>query len=267
MLWIWPEYIGARSRLARITSWTAALVEVMWQQSCGASIRSVRNENGDGHAVAGLDLEPREIDRAAVEPGGRARLEPPQLEAERTQAPREPLRGDVPRATAGGLDLAGVHQGLEEGAGGHDDGAGPGTRRPRGSARPSTRSPSTRIASTISWRSVRFPAVRRSAWRGTGRPSCRTGPRGLCIAGPLPRLSRRNWIAVASVMTPMAPPRASISRTICPFATPPIAGLQLICPTLSQLIVSRAVRTPIRADARAASRPAWPAPTTTTSYS
>ena len=28
---------------------------------------------------------------------------------------------------------------------------------------------------------------------------------------------------------PISPPRASISRTICPLATPPIAGLQLIC--------------------------------------
>ena len=51
-------------------------------------------------------------------------------------------------------------------------------------------------------------------------------------------------MAVASVSTPIAPPRASISRTICPLATPPIAGLQLIWPTVSQLIVSRAVPQP-----------------------
>ena len=56
-------------------------------------------------------------------------------------------------------------------------------------------------------------------------------------------------MAVASVMTPIAPPRASTSRTICPLATPPMAGLQLICPTASTLIVNRAVRSPIRADA------------------
>jgi hypothetical protein len=78
-------------------------------------------------------------------------------------------------------------------------------------------------------------------------------------------LSRRNWIAVASVRSPIAPPSASISRTICPLATPPMAGLQLIWPTVSQLIVNSAVRQPIRADARAASIPAWPAPTTITS--
>ena len=67
------------------------------------------------------------------------------------------------------------------------------------------------------------------------------------MAGPLPRLSKRNWMAVASVKIPIAPPRASISRTICPLATPPIAGLQLIWPTVSQFIVKSAVRRPIRA--------------------
>ncbi len=45
---------------------------------------------------------------------------------------------------------------------------------------------------------------------------------------------------VASIARPMAPPRASISRTICPLATPPMAGLQLIWPTVSQLIVKSA---------------------------
>jgi hypothetical protein len=70
---------------------------------------------------------------------------------------------------------------------------------------------------------------------------------------------------VASVARPMMPPRASISRTICPLATPPIAGLQLIWATVSQLVVSKAVRAPIRAAAMAASTPACPAPTTSTS--
>ena len=72
-------------------------------------------------------------------------------------------------------------------------------------------------------------------------------------------------MAVASASRPIAPPRASTSRTICPLATPPMAGLHDIWPTESALIVSRAVRQPIRADASAASRPAWPAPTTRTS--
>ena len=49
---------------------------------------------------------------------------------------------------------------------------------------------------------------------------------------------------VASIARPITPPRASISRTICPLATPPIAGLQLIWATVSQFVVSRAVAGP-----------------------
>ena len=48
---------------------------------------------------------------------------------------------------------------------------------------------------------------------------------------------------------------------------PPIAGLQLICPSVSMLCVSSSVRTPMRAAASAASVPAWPPPTTMTSNS
>ena len=44
-------------------------------------------------------------------------------------------------------------------------------------------------------------------------------------AGPLPWLSIRNCIAVSSVTIPMCPPSASISRTICPLAIPPTAGV------------------------------------------
>src|SRR5580692_2976024 len=63
----------------------------------------------------------------------------------------------------------------------------------------------------------------------------------------------------------MMPPRASISRTRCPLPMPPIAGLQLICPSVSMLWVSSSVRAPRRAAARAASVPAWPPPMTITS--
>src|SRR5579883_1670158 len=47
---------------------------------------------------------------------------------------------------------------------------------------------------------------------------------------------------------------------------PPMAGLQDICAIRSRLSVNRAVRRPMRAAAMAASQPACPAPTTTTSY-
>ena len=74
-------------------------------------------------------------------------------------------------------------------------------------------------------------------------------------------------MAVASVSLPISPPNASISRTIWPLAIPPIAGLQLINPTVSALIVKSAVLRPILAEAKAASMPECPPPTTTTSNS
>ena len=90
--------------------------------------------------------------------------------------------------------------------------------------------------------------------------------RGARTAGPFFWLSIRNWIPVASALSPIAPPIASISRTICPLASPPIAGLHDICPIVSRFWVNISVRQPIRAAASAASIPACPLPMTTTSY-
>src|SRR5690349_14231923 len=75
----------------------------------------------------------------------------------------------------------------------------------------------------------------------------------------------RKWMRAASVARPITPPRASTSRATTPFAIPPIAGLQLICPTRPRSGVTSSVLHPSRAAAVAASTPAWPAPTTTTS--
>src|SRR5580692_3591793 len=47
---------------------------------------------------------------------------------------------------------------------------------------------------------------------------------------------------------------------------PPMAGLQDICAIKSRFMVTMAVRSPMRAHARAASHPACPAPITTMSY-
>src|ERR1700722_1922984 len=69
----------------------------------------------------------------------------------------------------------------------------------------------------------------------------------------------------ASVISPMMPPSASTSRTKCPLAIPPTAGLHDICAIRSTFSVNRAVFRPMRAAAVAASHPACPAPTTTTS--
>src|ERR1700720_3748521 len=69
---------------------------------------------------------------------------------------------------------------------------------------------------------------------------------------------------VWSIARPISPPIASISRTRWPLPIPPIAGLHDIWPIWSRLSVSIRVGTPIRAAAREASIPAWPAPTTIT---
>src|SRR3569833_1963867 len=70
----------------------------------------------------------------------------------------------------------------------------------------------------------------------------------------------------ASVTSPMIPPSASTSRTRCPLAIPPTAGLHDICAIKSTLSVNNAVLSPMREQATAASQPACPAPTTATSY-
>ena len=69
----------------------------------------------------------------------------------------------------------------------------------------------------------------------------------------------------ASATFGITPSNASISLTKCPLPNPPIAGLQDISPIEFSLVVIKAVLTFIRADAAAASHPAWPAPITTTS--
>ena len=55
------------------------------------------------------------------------------------------------------------------------------------------------------------------------------------LAGPLLAFRVRNWMPALSVARAMAPPSASISRTRWPLPMPPIAGLQLICPSVSML--------------------------------
>src|SRR5581483_417635 len=70
---------------------------------------------------------------------------------------------------------------------------------------------------------------------------------------------------VASMARAIKPPRASISATRCPFAVPPMAGLQGMWATVSSESVQIATCRPSRAAAYAASQPAWPAPITITS--
>jgi len=82
----------------------------------------------------------------------------------------------------------------------------------------------------------------------------------------LEAFSTLNCIPQASAALAIWPPKASISFTNCPLPTPPIAGLQLIKPMLSALRVKISVFNPSRAQAKAASIPACPAPITIISY-
>ena len=70
---------------------------------------------------------------------------------------------------------------------------------------------------------------------------------------------------VLSVIIPEYPPKASISLTICPLATPPIAGLHDICAMVCMFIVTNKTEEPKLAAAAAASQPECPPPTTMTS--
>jgi len=81
-------------------------------------------------------------------------------------------------------------------------------------------------------------------------------------AGPRLRFRIFDWSAVASALTPISPPSASSSWTRWLLARPPIDGLQGIRAIASRLDVISSVDTPIRAEARAASAPACPPPTT-----
>ena len=131
---------------------------------------------------------------------------------------------------------------------------------------PTTSPFSTMISFTVScqiWRFGIFSNISRQAQINLFRSHW---ARGLHMAGPFERFSMRNWIAVWSVTNPIYPPKASISRTICPLAIPPTAGLQLICATLFISIVIKQVFEPKFAAAAAASQPACPAPITITSY-
>ena len=83
-------------------------------------------------------------------------------------------------------------------------------------------------------------------------------------AAPLPTFNVRDCMVAKSAARPISPPSASTSYTKCPFAVPPIEGLQGKFAIASSDIVKSTVSTPIRADASAASIPACPAPMTTT---
>ena len=141
----------------------------------------------------------------------------------------------------------------------------------RTSAPSASTTPATAPFSTI--RSTTSPGTSQTSVASTAcRIAARYRPRsawvrGPCAAGPLLRLSSRNWIPAWSAAQPMTPSKASISRTMWPFPRPPMAGLHDISPSRSIRWVTSAVRAPRLLAASAASVPAWPPPTTMTSKS
>ncbi len=130
---------------------------------------------------------------------------------------------------------------------------------------PVTRPLSIDRSAASCWNTDRFGSFStraRMARRYSARSACARVAR---TAGPLLAFSVRNWMPPRSAAQAIAPPIASISRTRWPLPMPPMAGLQLIAPTVSTLCVSSSVRAPRRAEASAASTPAWPPPITITS--
>ena len=84
-----------------------------------------RREAGEGlgHGVAGLALQPVEVEAAPVEPRRRAGLQPAEGEAARLQRGREAVARGLADAPGGDADLADVDQPAQEGAGGEHGGA------------------------------------------------------------------------------------------------------------------------------------------------
>ncbi len=118
-------------------------------------------------------------------------------------------------------------------------------------------SPSSTISSSAnSWIRSKFLVLRTLFLAITLYLSISIWARLPRTAGPFVWLRIRNWIPASSVISPISPPSASSSRTKCPFAKPPIAGLQEVAPTFSASIDMSKVLLPILADAKDASTPA-----------
>jgi len=101
MLLIWPEYIGERCTLARITSWVAGVVRVMPHWICGVVIRSVMTENGSGGSSPGCIST---ADQSMVVPssrGGVPVFNRPRVKPARSKEVESPKAGASPTRPAG----------------------------------------------------------------------------------------------------------------------------------------------------------------------
>ena len=215
-------------------------------------------EAAERDVFLGLEALPRH--RAAVEAGHRAGLQPLQGQAEAPQGVREGVGRAIPGASAGGLVFAAVHQAAQEGAGGQDH--RPGVEHASvGQGDPEHLAVGHAHRGDLSLEDVEpVDGVEELGHGGRVRELDALG-------GLMGRVfSWRNWTVDASATRPIRPPRASSSRTRCPLARPPMAGLHDSRPTWARWKVTAATRQPMRAAAAAASQPAWPVPITTMSY-
>ena len=191
----------------------------------------------------------------------------PRAKPARGEGLRQPARRRLADPPSRDLFLADMDQAVEKGAGGQHHPAAPRSRgrrraRPRGPGRRRSSSRSSAAPSAIveaGGFGQQFgdrPAIELAVGL-RARPAHRRRP---CCGSACGTGCRRGRSHV-----PMTPSSASISRTRCPLPSPPIAGLHDISPIVARLWVSSTVRAPNRAEAAAASHPACPPPTTTTS--
>ena len=247
-------------------SWVRSLVCVIQQLTWRGWLARVAEEGEDRlGAIARLLFELREIDGAAVDARRRPGLQSPHGQRELAKAGRQRDRRRVARATRLVAREAHVDEAPQERARREDDrgsngSEGPGPSRPRRRGRPRRSGRRRRIGRATDWPGTRGGA----GWRfgtGRGRPGrashARQAPCWHSGSGTGCRL--RRWPPPWHLRGRPLPSRGG------PCRCPPIEGLQDICPSVSSACVSRSVRAPARADARAASVPAWPPPTTITS--
>ncbi len=193
---------------------------------------SARKLNGFGGRSPFLQIHPAKIDALLEQARGGAGFQSLQLEAKLEERSRESA-GRVAHPPAGGIPQADVHQTMQECSRSHND---------RAAAKDDAElrayaghlvslDENLRDMALLDVQSLLPLAGRLKAELVGLLIALARGPRTLA---PLEAFSMRNWTPVASVFSPISPPRASISRTIWPLANPPIAGLQDIWPIVSR---------------------------------
>jgi hypothetical protein len=101
MLPIWPEYIGAWCRLARMMACVAGVVVVMPHVICGVVIAVVRNENGTGGSSPGCTFSPRQSIVVPSSRGGVPVLSRPSAKPSPRKVRDKPSDGASPTLPAG----------------------------------------------------------------------------------------------------------------------------------------------------------------------